>query len=81
MFYTYIIYNVQKEKYNVGVTVNLQRRKKILCHRLPGCKIVWYEEFDNSSEATRRENELLSLPKELLKELVLETNPMLVEII
>jgi len=81
MFYTYVTYNAIKDKYVVGVTINLKRRKKILDNIFPGSKIVYFEEFETSEEATRYENELLDLPKNLLQELVKEINPMLVELI
>jgi predicted GIY-YIG superfamily endonuclease len=61
--------------------LDLARRKKIFCHQKPDCKIVYYEEFDNSEEATRRENILLDLSKSLLKELISENNPMWVDLI
>jgi predicted GIY-YIG superfamily endonuclease len=41
---------------------------------------VYYEEFETSKEATERENELLDLQKQLIKELVLENNPELMDI-
>ena len=80
MFITYISYNSKRNEFQIGVTMNLQRRKKILCNQAPACKIVWYEEYENSEQATGRENELLDFPKELLKELVFETNPMLTDL-
>ena len=76
MYYTYIVVNSNGSEYQVGVTTNIQRRKKILCSLDPGCKLVYYEEFEKSEKATERENILLELPKPLIKELIDETNPM-----
>jgi predicted GIY-YIG superfamily endonuclease len=80
MFYTHIAYYPKKNKFIIGVTLDIKRRKKILCKQFPDCKIVYYEEFETSKEATERENELLDLPKQLIKELVLENNPELIEL-
>jgi predicted GIY-YIG superfamily endonuclease len=80
LYFTYVAYYTKKNEFKVGVTANISRRKKILCSLSPDCKIVYYEEFENSKEATDRENELLELPKQLIKELVLENNPELCDI-
>ena len=80
MYYTYIIYDSKHSEFYIGVTLDLMRRRKIMYHQKPGCKIVYYEEFDNSEEATRRENILLNLSKSLLKELISENNPMWVDL-
>ena len=81
MYFTYVAYYPKKKEYKVGVTLNIIRRKKILCNLFPECKIVYYEEFETSKEATDRENELLDLPKQLIKQLVLENNPDLSDLI
>ncbi len=80
MYFTYVAYYPEKKDFRVGVTLNITRRKKILCNLSPDCKIVYYEEFETSKEATERENELLDLPKQLIKELVLENNPELCDL-
>jgi predicted GIY-YIG superfamily endonuclease len=80
MFYTYIMLTGRKD-YQIGVTTSLVHRKKILCSHDPGCRVVYYEEYETSEEATRRENMLLELPQSLLKELIDETNPMRVNLI
>jgi len=81
MYFTYIAYFPSSDKLTVGVTMNLLRRKKILCTQDNGCRIVFLEQYDHSRDATRRENELLSLPKSLLKELIDETNPLWLELV
>ena len=60
----------------------MKRRVKIHClSEKSCCKIVYYESFDDSKEATNRETELLSFPKELIKILVLENNPLLLDLL
>jgi predicted GIY-YIG superfamily endonuclease len=81
MFYTYIVFHAEKKEYQIGVTTNLAHRKKILCGQDPQCRIVYYEEYESSEEATQRENVLLDLPKSLLKELIDENNPMRVNLV
>ena len=87
MFYTYIAYYNDNNFHSVGVTNSLLRRIKILCQlpdtaaRKQSCKIVYYEEFDESKQATLRESELLKLPRQLVSELVLEANPMCIDLL
>jgi len=42
---------------------------------------VYYEEFDDSKEASDRETELLSFSKKLIHQLVTENNPMLLDLL
>jgi predicted GIY-YIG superfamily endonuclease len=42
--------------------------------------MVYYEVFQNSEEATLRENQLSELPQKLLHEWVLENNPEMLDI-
>ena len=60
----------------------MKRRMKLICAQSEKtCKVVYYEEFDNSEEASRRYKELASLPKMLLMELVNENNPLWVDVL
>lgn len=85
-YYTYISYYLNNTFQGVGVTINLIRRFNLLDQlhcKLKGdcCKLVYFEEFEDSSAATQRENELNDLPKKMLRELVVDTNPMFVNLL
>ena len=81
-YYVYIAFSEENQFQSVGLSMNLPRRLKLLCAQTKNpCKIVYYEEFDTSKEATSRHKELSALPKQLIKELVLENNPMLVDVL
>ena len=81
VFYVFIAYSIKNTLCALSVTTDLKRRLKLLKLNQPECtKIVYYEEYDNSLEATKRETFLKKLPKELIHELVLDNNPMLTEI-
>lgn len=82
MYYVYITYNSQNQPSHIGVTVDMTRRIKLLCHTAKNkCRIVYYEEYEDSKIADARETELLQMPKELIRELVEENNPMLVDLL
>ena len=44
-------------------------------------RIVYYEEYADSAEADKREDELLEMNDELLRELVTQNNPMHTDIL
>ncbi len=76
MYYTYISYHFGGDKYKIGVTANLRRRLRVLCmNDKKGCEIVYYEAYDNSDEATKRENDLLKMKDGQLISLIKQTNP------
>lgn len=86
MFYTYVAYNFTNKIHSIGVSNNLFRRFKLLNQQLENaqkdhCKLVYYEEFLNSEKATIRENKLQELHESLLKVLITESNPMLVDLL
>lgn len=86
MFYTYVAYNSINKFHSIGVSNNLFRRFKLLNQQLKNSqkdhyKLVYYEEFLNSDLATMRENELIELHESLLQILILESNPMLVDLL
>lgn len=85
-FYTYIAYFKEDTFQSIGVTSDLKRRFKLLKQigskkQSSCCKLVYYEEFQSSDKATKRENELLELHETVLNELVEEANPMLVDLL
>jgi len=85
-FYTYIAYFTDDTFQSVGVTIDLKRRFKLLnqigsCKAKNSCKLVYYEEYQSSLEATNRENKLNELPEKALKILVENTNPMFVDLL
>jgi len=85
-FFTYIAFYRDDTVIDIGVTVDLERRFRLLnqihCkYDQQSCKLVYFEEFMESSKATKRENELLELPKKKLKQLVEEANPMFVNLL
>ncbi len=49
-------------------------------HNVP-VRIVYYEEYADSAEADKREDELLEMNDELLRELVTQNNPMHTDIL
>ncbi len=80
MFYVYIAYF--NSKFSIGVTVDLYRRIKLLRYQKnKNYKIVHYEEYTNSKEAAQRENELQDFSTELIAELVLDNNPMMIDLL
>lgn len=85
-YYTYIAFYKDNSILDLGVTIDLDRRFRLLnqihCKQdQHTCKLVYFEEFTDSSNATKRENELLELPKKALKQLVAESNPMFVNLL
>lgn len=68
--------------HSIGVTNELKRRFHLLNqiqekkHRL-NLKLVYYQEFCDSIDAIERENELNELSKKSINILVIDTNPML----
>ena len=45
------------------------------------CKLVYYEEFETSREANRRDDELTDLHESIIKELIQSTNPMTLDLL
>ena len=81
-YFVYIVFSDDKKDIFTGVTVDMGRRMKLICAQTnKNCKLVYYEEYDNSKEANRRYMELTSLPKMLLTELINENNPMWVDLL
>jgi len=81
IYYTYIIYKNDNSLLHIGVTNDLSRRLKLIKIKYTYCcKLVYYEEFTSSAEATNRENKLLQIHETLIEELVKETNPMLINL-
>lgn len=85
-FYTYIAFSSENSILDIGVTIDLERRFRLL-NQIHGkaveqaCKLVYFQEFSESLEATIRENELRELPKKAIKQLVEDTNPMFVNLL
>jgi predicted GIY-YIG superfamily endonuclease len=80
MYYLYVLYNEKSRLFTVGVTKDLNRRKKIICLPEGMCRIVHYEIYETDREATLRENELKHIRQEVLEEWVREMNPLLVDL-
>ncbi len=81
-YYVYIVSSDDKKQVYTGVTVDMVRRMKLICTQSEkSCKVVYYEEFDNPEEATRRFKELESLPKAIITELINENNPLWVDVL
>ena len=62
VFYTCIVYDKQDSLQGINVTVDLRRRLKILNLinkvKANNCKLVYYEEFTDSTKATAHVDEL-----------------------
>ncbi len=64
MFYTYILYSVQADKYYIGQTENVEQR--VIMHNLRknlganDWELKYKEEFQTRAEAVRRESEIKS---------------------
>lgn len=84
-FYTYIVYNKDDTILGIGVTVDLNRRLKLLnLIQKPKdnyCKLVYYQEFTDSGAASKYEDELNDLSEKELNQLVEDNNPMLVDLL
>ena len=83
MFYVYIIYNDQNLLRFIGTTTDMERRMKMhsLMLKNETCKLVYYEVFDDSLEASNRETQLKTFAPEVLQILVDENNPMLINLL
>lgn len=85
VFYTYIVYNKEDALQGIGVTIDLKRRLRLLNLILKSkedvCKLVYYEEFEESSTASTYEDDLNELSEKALKQLVEDNNPMLVDLL
>jgi len=79
-FFVYITVNCNNEIHDIGVTIDIMRRFQLIINivdksRGKACKLVYYEEYCTSEEATVRESQLKDFPDSLLKELIEENNP------
>ena len=82
LFYVYIAYQPEKKRYFIGATRSIKRRIDLLRQlHSKNIRLVYYEEYDDSAEADRREDELLEMQKESLKELITQTNPLHTDIL
>jgi len=76
MYYVYIAYQPLKKAYLVGVTNMLTRRMRLLRQMYAGpMYVVYYETYQSSTEADRRENQWLDYSAAQLQELVRKNNP------
>ena len=81
-YFVYIAISDDKKDFYVGITVDMHRRINALCAQSDkNCKIVFYEEYDDSNDVNRRYKELQSFPKSLITELVSENNPLWVDVL
>jgi predicted GIY-YIG superfamily endonuclease len=85
VFYTYIVCDKQDSLRGIGVTVDLKRRLKLLnlINKVKDnkCKLVYYEEFPDSTQATAYEDELNAYSEEELRTLIEDNNPILVDLL
>jgi len=83
MFYVYIAYNEENSLRFIGTTTDMERRMKVHCLMLKNetCKLVYYEVFDDSREASNREAQLKTFAPEVLQILVNENNPLLINLL
>ena len=85
VFYTYIVYDKQDSLQGIGVTVDLRRRLKLLNlinkEKDNNCKLVYYEEFRDSAQATAFEDELNEYSEKAIRELIEDNNPILVDLL
>ncbi len=84
MYYAFIAYDCRNKLSTIGVTNNLKRRYKninALKKESEYIKIVYYECFDSSRQASLKEDEWqLMKEKELIKN-VKSNNPLLIDLI
>ncbi len=81
MFYLYISYDLENRFHSIGVTTDINRRLKILNLHKENYKIVYYECFEDSLNAIKRENKFLKTQKDIINSLVKDNNPTLVNLI
>lgn len=83
-YYVYIITNINNTVLYVGVTNNLQRRiyehknelvKSSFSRRYRLCKLVYYEQFNDISNAITREKQLKNWERRWKMELIRKRNP------
>ena len=77
-FYIYITYTEDNKLYSLGVTSDLKKRMKLLkMQNKKTFKLVYWENYDISKEATEREKFLQKFPPEILHQIVKDNNPSL----
>ena len=85
MYFVYIAYKDDNSLHSIGVTTNLKGRFRLLSHlkkkNLCNCKLVYYESFESSYDATAREDKLNALPEILRYRLVESVNPLMVDLL
>ena len=85
VFYTYIVCDEHDSLQGIGVTVDLRRRLKLLNlinkAKDNQCKLVYYEEFPDSTQATAFEDELNAYSENELRALIEDNNPILVDLL
>lgn len=85
VFYTYIVFNRNDALEGIGVTVDLKRRLRLLNLILKSkddyCKLVYYEEFPDSTQATAHEDALNEYSEKALRALIEDNNPVLVDLL
>jgi predicted GIY-YIG superfamily endonuclease len=81
-FYLYITYTFENRFNSLGVTSDLKIRINLLkIQEKKTFKLVYWESYDKSEEATKRENFLQKFPPEILHQLVKENNPSLSDLL
>jgi predicted GIY-YIG superfamily endonuclease len=85
VFYTYIVYDKKDSLQGIGVTIDLKRRLRLLNLILKSkddyCKLVYYEEFADSTQATAHEDALNEYSEKALRALIEDNNPVLVDLV
>jgi putative endonuclease len=81
MYFVYILYSISREKYYIGYTSNLATRlikhnakHKGFTHGVNDWKIVYSEQFQTKTEATRREKQIKAWKNRQLIEDLIQKN-------
>ncbi len=84
MYYAFIAYDHRNKLFTIGVTNDLKRRLKninAIKKESGQVKIVYYEAFDNSRQASLKEDQWELMTEKDLTRLVKSNNPLLIDLI
>ncbi len=84
MYYAFIAYNHRHKLFTIGVTNDLKRRLKninAIKKDSEQVRIVYYEAFDNSRQASLKEDQWELMTEKDLTRLVKSNNPLLIDLI
>ena len=75
-FYTYIIFTKKNKLFDIGVTTDMKGTLMLLNeNKALKPKLVYYETFETSNEAVKREIAFNKVPLDIITQFIKENNP------